>query len=679
MRYIAAILFCCVYLFSSAKSLEKAIVVNKSNATVWLEKQTITGRTRGFFTDQLIVICNKISFKVFVKKNHFFSFVVTLQKGENKIHLKTVTGKILTSDTLKLSLGFNPEPVIKPYAINEGERLALHMQIIRNPSNERLNFLWYDDPRNPFPCNVKNRNDSVAFIKLPPPNGTYYFNLQVSTSTGRVRFQTFVTRDTLGIHIFNIDTGHAAWIDDAIIYEITPSVFVKNGSYDDIATKLEEISQLGINTIWLQPVFSSFYKGQGYDVTDYFSLRKDLGTEAQLKSLIIKAKQLHLKVLFDFVPNHTSIHHPYAQDCIKYGTKSHYYKFYQHQSDTTAYSSFYKKNAQGFITYFWEDLVNLDYNNEEVQQWITEACKYWVRKFDIDGYRFDAVWAVNARNPSFSKKLTTALKCIKPDLLLLAEDKGSVADTYGAGFDAAYDWTSDRSWISHWSWQYEYAPRKNLTLFAYPDVSKRPGLLTQALFDNGHVSNLRLRFIENNDLPGFIRDHNLICTRMAAALLFSLPGIPMIYNGQEIGSKRDLYSDEPIFETMKSIHSLDSIQLFGFYKKLIRVRKKYPALCGTNMNSLSVYPAGKMVAFRRWKNEEDIIVVLNMDSVAAEATIDIRNILTRHPQNGVPGFEDLLTDTVFETDDPSKIKIPMSGYGIRWLLVNNPRRVEVGK
>ena len=94
-------------------------------------------------------------------------------------------------------------------------------------------------------------------------------------------------------------------------------LFVKNGNYDDITNKLEEIKRLGINTIWLQPVYSSFNKGQGYDIIDYFSLREDFGTEAQLKALIDKAKQLQLKVLFDFVPNHTSIHHPYAQDCIK--------------------------------------------------------------------------------------------------------------------------------------------------------------------------------------------------------------------------------------------------------------------------------------------------------------------------------------------------------------------------
>ena len=127
----------------------------------------------------------------------------------------------------------------------------------------------------------------------------------------------------------------------------------------------------------------------------------------------------------------------------------------------------------------------------------------------------------------FAKKLRTELKSIKPGLLLLAEDKGSLKDVYKAGFDAAYDWTADTAWVSHWSWQYQYAPRKNLTLFNHPDAGKRPAMLKKALFNNGDATNLRLRFIENNDLPRFIRSHSLICTKMAAALLFSLPGIPM--------------------------------------------------------------------------------------------------------------------------------------------------------
>ena len=73
------------------------------------------------------------------------------------------------------------------------------------------------------------------------------------------------------------------------------------------------------------------------------------------------------------------------EDNIKYGTASHYYNFYQHETDGAPYSSYYKKDTLGFVTYFWGDLVNLNYNNDEVQRWMIEACKYWIKKFGIDG------------------------------------------------------------------------------------------------------------------------------------------------------------------------------------------------------------------------------------------------------------------------------------------------------
>ena len=225
------------------------------------------------------------------------------------------------------------------------------------------------------------------------------------------------------------DTTPPSWMRHAIIYGIKPSGFTDHSSYDNISAKIAELKELGINTIWLQPVFKTARGGQGYDITDYFSLRDDLGNEQQLKNLISTAHQLHIKVLFDFVPNHTSIRQPFAQDIIKKRKSSPYYDYYQHENDGAPYSSNYHKDSSGFIFYFWKDLINLNYNNPEVRKMITDACKYWIQEFDIDGYRFDAVWAVNARAPEFGKHLRKELKalkiraatqtCMQKDLMLL--------------------------------------------------------------------------------------------------------------------------------------------------------------------------------------------------------------------------------------------------------------------
>ena len=277
MRCIVIILCCCICVFSPGKSFA-GIVFTKRDAVVWLQEQTIAGRVEGFYASQLIVSCNNNFFKIQVKKDSGFSFVVMLTSGMNKIVVKTINGVLKISDTLTLALGFDPVPVIKPYAVNSGRRLVLHMQIIKNPWKEPLHFLWSTDSRNPLRCRIRNKNDSITVVDLPRANGTYYFNLRVSTLKDTVNFQTFLIKNQSEIHVFNMDAEHASWIDHAIIYEITPSTFVKNGCYDDITDKLEEIKQLGVNTIWLQPIYNSFHKGQGYDILDYFSLREDLGT-----------------------------------------------------------------------------------------------------------------------------------------------------------------------------------------------------------------------------------------------------------------------------------------------------------------------------------------------------------------------------------------------------------------
>jgi cyclomaltodextrinase len=378
-----------------------------------------------------------------------------------------------------------------------------------------------------------------------------------------------------------------------------------------------------------------------------------------------------MRVLFDFVPNHTAISHPYAQDCVKYGHNSHYYNFYQHSNDGKPYSSYYNKGANGLISYFWKGLVNLDYDNAEVQRWMIEAIKYWLIKYDLDGYRFDSMWGVNARTPQFSKKLNTELKSIKPDLLLLAEEKPSDNILYNNGFEAAYDWTRDTAWVSQWSWQVNYNPKKSLTIFNSAELSQRSVLLHNAIFQNT-TSGRRLRFIENNDVPRDIAAHTPEQTRMAAALVFALPGIPLVYNGQEIGCKSLPYSARTIFTADRTIQQSDSLGLFLFYKKIIRLHLQYPALIASSINETPLLKSPNMLAFHRWKDNQHLIVIINLDSTPAKASLVYDKNMKQYLQ-GATSLHDLLTDTVFaiDTNNVLTMQIPMEGYGIRWLLVES--------
>lgn len=649
-----------------------SITLNKKDAEVWYPEQTITGKVSGIETNQITVHYEDSTFLVSVNRDHNFSFQLTLRDKKNRIWAEVPfqeQSAIVISDTLDLTLGYTPTPVIKPTVTIEDEKAILKAEIIENPYHRSLSFVWMPDSLNPAKSKIQNKKKSTITVKIPNKLGHYFFNLLVISGRDSVWFQTMVTRRREGLQAFNIEKDAPYWMDKAIIYEITPYSFVKDGTFKAITAKLSELKRLGINTIWLQPVTLSYNKGQGYDVIDYFAVDPELGTERDLQHLITEAKDLGLRVLFDIVLNHTSIQHPYAENSIKYGKESHYYDYYQRNKDGKPYSSYYSINEHGFINYFWDELVNLNYKNKEVRRWMLEACKYWVRKYDIDGYRFDAIWGVNARMPSFGQRLRIELKSIKPDILLLAEDKGSNPIVFKQGFDAAYDWKADTSWISHWSWAYEYNSRKNLTIFNHPDHDKRGKMLRQALFGNEENAHRLLRFIGNNDLAPFIQDHALKQTKMAAALLFSIPGIPMLYSGQEIGKRGHPYSINAIFRRDSTIKSLDYLGLFNYYQKLIRIHKKYLALSGKEMNKLSVFPNEAISAFHRWAGDRHFVVIINMDNKDNTAVVDIRDISFDN-NCCIYHLQDVLSGDVFEVQrDLSQIAIEMSAHSVRWLLL----------
>ena len=647
-----------------------SIIFSEKDATVWLPKQSIAGCISGDTPVNLIVYCNNVAYKVNINTDKTFKCMIKLKDGENEIWATCQQGNsAITSAPLMFTLGYHPLPDVKPFAIVTKNGLTLNVSLINNPTGEPLTYNWTAAKNNPAKCKIEEKTNHADVI-IPAKKGVYYFNLSVKSAAGSSNFKTYVIRNNTGLHAYNMTTDHAAWIDSAVVYEINPSVFVKHGTYDAITAKLAEIQSLGINTIWLQPVYETNDSGQGYSVTDYFKLRDDYGTEQQLANLITVAKKMHLRVMFDFVPNHTSITHPYAQDCIKYGDSSHYYHFYQRNNDGKAYSSFYHKDANGFYFYFWDGLVNLDYNNPEVQQWMLEATTYWLEKYDIDGYRFDAMWGLNARSPKFIKMLSTRLKSIKPSLLLLAEDKTSDNIVYNNGFDAAYDWTADSSWVSKWTWQTHHNTRKSLTIFNAPDSGKRSALLTKAIFENSSIDHTSLRFLENNDIPRFIENHTLAQTKMAAALLFAVPGIPMLYNGQEIGCAWFPYATKTIFTTDKTIAQSDSLGLIPYYKKLIQLHSQYPALYSKQISKIQLSGNPYMFAFQRWKGNQHFIVVMNLVSKPGNAHINFNS--GSNPDLHIAGkihFTDVLTDNDFLTDHNKTMVVPMAGYSTRWLLL----------
>ncbi|MDP4197784.1 MAG: alpha-amylase family glycosyl hydrolase, partial [Bacteroidota bacterium] len=487
---------------------------------------------------------------------------------------------------------------------------------------------------------------------------------------------------------FNIKADHASWIDRAIIYEVTPYNFVYQGQFNNITQKLPDLIQLGITTLWIQPIYRTHGGGQGYDVTDYFSVRSDLGSEADLRTLIKTAKSLGLRVIFDFVANHTSIYHPYAQHSKQFGKSSHYWTYYQRQKSpgNVPYSQ-YENSADGlFYNYFWDELPNLNYDNPEVQKWITEAAKYWINKYDIDGYRFDAIWGVNARNPEFTRQLRLALKRIKPEILMLAEDKAPWPIVFDERFDMAFDWTETQGWVSQWVWQAAYdAPGvdANRTIFNTTNESNRAAAMRASLTNNGkgYPPNAKiLRFLENNDTQHFIRHHGIERTKMAAALEFSLNGVPLIYNGQETGINiGHPYSTGGIFFSDQTIPSQDK-GMFQYYRRLIQLRKAVPALYSNNFEETPVSSSGSVFAYRRWTNNQNVFTVANMGASSVTAILSIPVARLSFDTMKVFYLTDLLNGTVQSgrLKDFESLHVSLNQYSAKIFLLADTAMAVVG-
>ncbi len=395
-----------------------------------------------------------------------------------------------------------------------------------------------------------------------------------------------------------------------------PFFFGPHGSFDDVTARLDAIKALGATVLWLSPITGTEEGDFGYAATNHFGLRDAFGTEEDLRELITAAHARGLRVMMDFVPNHTSEQHPYYLSAAQRGPASPYYGFYD------------RNTASEVTTYFdWENLKNLNYDNPEVQRYMIEAFAYWVREFGIDGFRADAAWGVRNRAPEFWPRWRDELKRIKPDLLLLAE--ASALDPYYgiAGFDAAYDWTNK---LGDWTWD-----------DAFEEGAPTAAHLRAALIASrtSYPGALVLRFLNNNDTgERFVKRYGIARTRLAATMLMTLPGLPLIYNGDEVGAEFEPYDEGP------PIVWTDAHGLYGYYTQLVDIRREHPILRSQRLEMLATSHPDTVLAYLRAgeAREDDIIVLLNYGRRA------IRTALPVSATGSAASFLDLLSGDAIE-------------------------------
>jgi cyclomaltodextrinase / maltogenic alpha-amylase / neopullulanase len=480
-------------------------------------------------------------------------------------------------------------------------------------------------------------------LTMPSPrlNGEYRVTLRVRDAAGRADESTIIFRVRQG-RPEPIDTTREppTWLDGAVIYGVAPRLFGPRG-LADVSARLDTLARLGVNTLWLAPVTASAASDFGYAVTDHFVVRSDFGSAAELRQLIAGAHARRMRVILDFVPNHLSDQHPYVQDVARRGRSSPYFDF------------FARSSSGGISSYFnWENLKNLNYDNEDVRRFMLEAFSHWVRAFDVDGFRVDAAWGPRERAPDVWLHINRELKRIKPDLLLLAE--ASAKDPYYVhnGFDAAYDWTEK---LGAWAWEAAFQRQHSIAL------ALREALTVEATARNRLV----FRFINNNDTGvRFITRHGVSLTRVAAAMLLTLPGLPGLYTGDEVGAAFEPYKDAG------PINWADPYALSPWYAQLLSLRRSLPALRSRAFEILDLEPADKVLGYLRLDESgqgDPVLVLLNYGAEPVRVKLPSEALARL---GNAPGLIDLCRGTTWSGS--GRGAIDLDGYGVsilqaRWL------------
>ncbi len=229
------------------------------------------------------------------------------------------------------------------------------------------------------------------------------------------------------------------WYRSAVVYGVIPPRFGPE-PLKAVTARLDALRDLGVDALWLAPINPTDDPGDvSYAITDYFAVRADFGTPEDLRTLVREAHARGIRVLLDFVPNHTSIGHPHHRDAEARGRASRYWRWYD-------------RDARGNVTHYfdWKHLPNLDYRNVTVREMMKDAFAYWVREYDVDGFRVDAAWGIRQRAPHFWTELQHHLARVKPGIFLLAEASARDPFYVRNGFGAAYDWTGE---LGKWAWE----------------------------------------------------------------------------------------------------------------------------------------------------------------------------------------------------------------------------------
>lgn len=384
------------------------------------------------------------------------------------------------------------------------------------------------------------------------------------------------------------------WAHTTNIYEVNVRQYTVEGTLDAFARELPRLKEMGVKTIWFMPLTPIAQKnkkgslGSYYACSDYTSINPEFGSLRDFKELVKKAHESGMKVIIDWVANHTGWDHQWTKEHPEYYLKD------------TATNDF-------LIASGMDDIIELDFSNPELRKAMIDAMKFWVEECDIDGFRCDLAFWVEL---DFWKEARPQLDAVKP-LLWLGEYDELEKPEYGEAFDASYTWT--------WMHKTEDFYKSKLAIDSLLTVLKR--------YDDLGDSTMRAWFTSNHDENSWNGTEYEKYGDMAKALaVFSCTwnGIPLLYSGQELPNKKRIK-----FFDKDTIAWTGNNALHDFYKTLLDLKAANPALRSgdpaVQTFRIKTSDPTYVLAFLRKSGSREVLVVLNMSGSFDKLFFDIQD------------------------------------------------------
>ena len=380
------------------------------------------------------------------------------------------------------------------------------------------------------------------------------------------------------------------WVRDGVIYEINTRTFSSAGNFAGITAKLDDLKKTGVTILWLMPVHpSGVLKHKGtygspYSVRDYYAVDPAYGTKEDLKTLILAAHARGFKVIIDIVPNHT------AWDSVM-----------------MAHPDFYKQDARGHIippNPDWSDVAALDYGNPKLREYMMAMLEYWLREFDLDGFRCDAAGMVPT---AFWDQARPRVESVKKDVLMLDE------------------WSAPELLVQDFSLDYAWPFHNTLTEVLQ---SGQPASAIRQVWEEQKAKfprgALHMIFSDNHDEKRAIARFGEKGTLAASALVFALEGVPMLYNGMEVGDTTE--SGGPaLFENLRVFWPIVERrpEFPKTYEALTRLRRDHPALRRGDLAWLGNSDESRIVTFARHTAGEEIVFAVNLSNRPFQGSVSV--------------------------------------------------------